>query len=203
MASNPRCSGSCPTQKTSCWRSAPTLGLLITPFQIVHLNDPVFIPCSTVQKNILFLALPTHQRQIKNLVPFLISHMKGLFHFQDINLESRPHNHHGNHLTQCNNHTRLLLWGDLVLLKNLRCVDLRLVMDHSNYYVEWQVIVFHLNCERWELLKNTNILVIGKNENQEEDWRFRRNLASFFWHRRKLSMGFSRMNDAQKEEGEK
>jgi hypothetical protein len=159
MAFNPRCSGSCPTQKTSCWRSAPTLGLLVTPFQIVH---PMF-HC------ILFLALPTRQRQIKNLVPFLVSHVKGLFHLQDINLESRPHNQHGNHPTQWNSHTHLLLWGDLVLLKNLRYVDLRLVMDHSNYYVEWQVIVFHLNCERWELPKNTNILVIGKNENQEED----------------------------------
>ncbi len=42
--------------------------------------------------------------------------MKGLLNFQDINLESRPNNGHGNHLAQWNIHSNFALWGDLLLL---------------------------------------------------------------------------------------
>jgi len=42
-------------------------------------NDPMFIPCSTMQRNILLLTLPTHWGQIKYLVPFLVSHVKSFF----------------------------------------------------------------------------------------------------------------------------
>ncbi len=96
----------------------------------------MFIPCSIVQKIILLLTLLDRQRQIKNLLPFLVSHVKGLFHLQDINLESKSHNWHGNHLAQWNSHTYLGLWGDPVLFKNLPHVDLCLVLHHSDCPIE-------------------------------------------------------------------
>ncbi len=51
MASKLGCGGSCPTQKTSCWRSAPSLGLLIAPFQIVYFQQPNVHPMFHCAKN--------------------------------------------------------------------------------------------------------------------------------------------------------
>jgi hypothetical protein len=85
--------------------------------KLLILNDPMFIPCSIVQRNILLFVLLAHQRQIKNLVPFLISHVKGLLHLQDINLENKPHSQHGNHLAQWNNHPRLAFGEILYFLR--------------------------------------------------------------------------------------
>jgi hypothetical protein len=93
--------------KTSCWRNAPSLGLPATPSQIVHFQWPSAHPMFHYAKKNLLLAFLVCWRQIINLVPFLVSHVKGLLHLQDINLESRPHSRHGNHPTQWNNHTAL------------------------------------------------------------------------------------------------
>lgn len=83
---------------------------------LIH-NNPMFIPCSTMERDILFLTFPTCWIQIKNLVPFMYPMWKGLFHLQDINLENRPHNWHGNHLAQSNSLLTLHFGEILYFLK--------------------------------------------------------------------------------------
>ncbi len=92
------------------------------------------------------VTLPIRWRQVKHLIFFPISHVKGMLHLQDINLESRPNNEHGNHPTQWNMNPGLVLWGDFIFLKNLHCVDLHLVLHHPSGPIKGQLIILHLNC---------------------------------------------------------
>jgi hypothetical protein len=63
--------------------------------------------------------------------------VKGLLHLQDINIESKLHIWYGTmELAQWNIHMSLAFWGDIVLLKNIPHVDLRLVLHHSDCPIE-------------------------------------------------------------------
>jgi hypothetical protein len=107
----------------------------------------------------LSVTFPIHWKQIKNLIFFPVSHVKDLFHLQDINIESRPNNEHGNHLAQWNMHLGLALWGDFILLKNLPCVDLHLVLHHLNGPVKGHSPPFELSNLIIARTKNTTIMM--------------------------------------------
>ncbi len=150
-ASKPRCGGSCPIPKTFCWRSAQGLDHLVAPSQIVHSEGASVHPMYHGLKQ--HPPHPSNSLEITKKPCFLVSHVEGLFHLQDINLECKFNNWHGNHLAQWNMHPHLALWGDLVLFKNLPYVVLCSVLHHLDCLVEWQSIILHLNCEAWKLLE--------------------------------------------------
>ncbi len=65
-----------PHKKTFCYISALGLGPPVTPFQITHSQRPNVHPMFYCVKKRLLLVLPAYWRQIKNLVPFLVSNVK-------------------------------------------------------------------------------------------------------------------------------
>jgi hypothetical protein len=110
----------------------------------------------------MFLALPTRWRQIKNLVPFLVSHVKGLLHLQDINLESMLHNRHGtilhNGTTICAFH-----FGEILYFSRISPM-LIFVWFYTTWIVlsndMWSSSIWVVRVE--ELPKKTNRWEIGK-----------------------------------------
>jgi hypothetical protein len=75
---------------------------------------PMGIPRVNVRLNKFLLSLPTQGRYIEYLLPLAVLSLRCLFHVQDINLESRTHNKHGDHLTKGDIHACSPLWQNLV-----------------------------------------------------------------------------------------
>jgi hypothetical protein len=60
--------------------------------------------------------LPVCGKHIENFVTLLVSHIKGLFHFQHINFQGRSRHGHGYHYAKGNVHSNFLLWQNLVFV---------------------------------------------------------------------------------------
>ncbi len=65
----------------------------------------------------------------KHFLPLHVAHLKGLLHFEYMNLQHKPDNGHGHEPTQRNVHPIFSFWVDLEFLYDLVCVDLVLVLD--------------------------------------------------------------------------
>ncbi len=81
------------------------------------------IPKVNIRLNKFLLSLPTQGRYIEYLLPFAIPSLKCLLHVEDINLESRTHNKHGDHSSKGDIHAYFPLWQNLVPLKDHNQID--------------------------------------------------------------------------------
>jgi hypothetical protein len=77
--------------------------------------------------------LPICRGNKEDLFPLLVTHLKGLLHFEHINFNNRPNSGHGNELAQWNVHSRFSLGIDLEFLQNLVGVELVLALDPLDY----------------------------------------------------------------------
>jgi len=77
--------------------------------------------------------LPICKGNKEDLLPLLVTHLKGLLHFEHINFKSRPNNGHGNELAQWNVHSKFSLGIDLEFLQDLVVVELVLALDPLDY----------------------------------------------------------------------
>ncbi len=75
----------------------------------------------------------------KKLCPSpLIANLEHLFHFENINFESKMNNRHGYHSTQGNNHSGFVPWYHLVLVKDFRVVKLGMALNGLNSPIKGQ-----------------------------------------------------------------
>ncbi len=93
---------------------------------------PVGIPRINIGINKFFLSLPIQRRYIEYLISFMVSSLKCLLHLQNIYLEGKTNNKHGNHPTEGDVHSHLPLWQHLVLVEDLSWIELML-LNSLNY----------------------------------------------------------------------
>jgi hypothetical protein len=77
--------------------------------------------------------LPICEGNKEDLLPLLVTHLKGLLHFEHINFKSKPDSGHGNELAQWNVHSGFLLGIDLEFLQDFVGVELVLALDPLDY----------------------------------------------------------------------
>ncbi len=90
------------------------------------------IPRVNVEINKLFLSLPIQGKYIEYLVSFMISSLRCLLHFQDINLEGRTHDMHGDHPAKGDIHSCFPFQQHLVFVKDHSQIDFLLLNSLDN-----------------------------------------------------------------------
>ncbi len=90
------------------------------------------IPIVNVGINKLFLSIPIQGRYIGYFLSLMISSLKCLLHFQDINLESRTHDMHGDHSTKGDIHSYFPFQQHFVHVKDHNQIDFLLLKNLDN-----------------------------------------------------------------------
>jgi hypothetical protein len=99
----------------------------------------VDIPKVNIKIKKFFLSLPIQRRYIKYLISLAVFNLKCMLQLQDIYLEGRMDNMHGDHPTHGDVHLHLPLWQHLVLVEDFIQIAL-MSLDKLNYPIKKHVI---------------------------------------------------------------
>jgi hypothetical protein len=87
---------------------------------------------TNVGNNTFLLSFPIGRRDIESFFTFLVPHLKGLLHFQNVNLECRLHHMHQQKPTKWDTHPSFVLGLDFILVQDLGNVELIMLFEGLN-----------------------------------------------------------------------